>query len=239
MRKTVLITGAAKRLGAALSRSLADQGWEVVLHYNSSRDDAYALSQELKVKYPDRIFPVLQCDLSNADADISLFERLPEGIKELDALINNASTFNTGTIEDTSPGLLRKEMQINFEAPFYLLQSFKNSFERGCIINILDTKISTNEASHAAYLLAKKNLAALTSMAALSFAPDFRVNAVAPGPVLSPPRKNDDYLMGIAEKTPLKKKVELSDLASSVSFLLNTSSVTGQILFCDSGLHLL
>ncbi|MGQ1891859.1 SDR family oxidoreductase [Thermophagus sp. OGC60D27] len=239
MRRIVLITGAAKRLGATLSRSLAAEGWDVVLHYNYSRDEAHALSAELKSKYADRDFPVVQCDLSNTDAVLSLFERLPEGYEVLDALINNASTFNSGTIEETSPAFLRKEMEVNFEAPFYLLQSFKNSFEKGCIVNILDTKITTNEASHAAYLLAKKNLASLTQMAALSFAPDFRVNAVAPGPVLAPPRKSDDYLMKVVGKTPLKKRVELSDIASSVSFLLNTSSVTGQIIFCDSGLHLL
>jgi NAD(P)-dependent dehydrogenase (short-subunit alcohol dehydrogenase family) len=239
MTPTVIITGAAKRIGAALARSLAAEGWDVVLHYNYSRDEAKALAKELKSRYMGRNFPVVQCDLSNTDAVLSFFERLPSGNEKPMALINNASTFNAGSIEETSPALLRKEMEVNFDAPFFLLQSFKNSFEKGTIINILDTKITSNEGSHAAYLLAKKNLAALTKMAALAFSPDVRVNAVAPGPVLAPARKSEDYLVEKAGNTPLRRKVELSDIAASVSFLLNTPSITGQIIYCDSGLHLL
>ncbi|MDI3520707.1 MAG: pteridine reductase [Anaerophaga sp.] len=239
MKQTVLITGSAKRVGAAITRFLAAEGWEVVLHYNHSRDEALGLSKELKENYGDREFPVIQCDLSNIDAVLSLFGRLPEGIDRLHALVNNASTFHSGSIEETSPSFLRKEMAVNFEAPFFLLQSFRNSFNSGCVVNMLDAKITTNEASHAAYLLAKKNLEALTRMAALSFAPGIRVNAVAPGPVLPPSRKSDDYLKHVVDRTPLKRRVDTSDIAASVSFLLNSSSVTGQIIYCDSGLHLL
>jgi NAD(P)-dependent dehydrogenase (short-subunit alcohol dehydrogenase family) len=239
MKPTVLITGSAKRVGAAIARFLASTGWEVVLHYNYSRDEALGLSKELKEIYSDRSFPVIQCDLSNIDAVLSLFGRLPEGIERLHALVNNAGTFHSGTIEETSPSFLQKEMGVNFQAPFFLLQSFRSFFNDGCIINMLDAKIATNEASHAAYLLAKKNLEALTKMAALSFAPSIRVNAVAPGPVLPPPRKSDEYLKHVIDKTPLKHKVDTADIAASVSFLLNNSSVTGQIIYCDSGLHLL
>ncbi len=239
MNPTVLITGAARRVGAAIARFLADEGWEVVLHYNHSRDEAMQLSGELRQLYPERKFPLVQCDLSNTDAVLAIFNRLPDGVEKLDALINNASTFNSGGIQETSPEFLRKEMAVNFEAPFFLIQGFVNTFGMGVIVNMLDTKVVKNEGTHAAYLLAKKNLAALTRMAAMEFAPNVRVNGVAPGPVLPPPRKGNDYLRAVIEKTPLKRQVDVEDIAASVSFLLNNPSVTGQVVFCDSGSHLL
>ncbi|WP_462319218.1 SDR family oxidoreductase [Marinilabilia sp.] len=238
MVKTAFVTGAAKRIGSVIAEYLASAGWEVVLHYNHSRDDAAALSEKLKELYPDRVFPIFQCDLSVSDAVLSVFNRLPGVIDKIDALINNASVFDPGRIDETSLSFLRKQMMVNFEAPFLLIQAFKNHFGEGSVVNLLDTKIVSNEGTHAAYLLAKKSLAELTRMAALDFAPHIRVNGVAPGPVLPPPRKSADYLEGVIEKTPLKRQVDVSDIANSVSFLLNNSSVTGQIIFCDSGSHL-
>lgn len=238
MKKVAFVTGSAKRIGAAISEYLASEGWEVVLHYNHSREDVEQLSQKLKEKYPERSFPVFQCDLSVPDAVLSAFNRLPGGIERIDALVNNASIFDAGKIDDTSLPFLRKQMMVNFEAPFLLMQTFKNQFGQGSVVNLLDTKIVKNEGTHAAYLLAKKNLAELTRMAALDFAPEIRVNGVSPGPVLPPPRKGADYLVDVIEKTPLKKQVDVNDIAYSVSFLLNNPSVTGQIIFCDSGSHL-
>ncbi len=234
---TALVTGAAKRVGAAISKALAFAGWEVILHYHNSRKEVSRLSESLKKQYRDRNFPFVQCDLSNPDAVLSFFSQLPDGLV-VDALINNASIFDPGTIEETSLGFLRKEMLVNFEAPFFLMQTFKNSFGKGAVVNMLDTKILKNEGTHAAYLLAKKNLAEATKMAALSFAPEIRINAVAPGPVLPPPGKNEDYFDKIVKETPLKIKTNLDDITQSVLFLLNNTSVTGQIVFCDSGLHL-
>jgi NAD(P)-dependent dehydrogenase (short-subunit alcohol dehydrogenase family) len=239
MKRTVLITGAARRIGAAVAQYLASEKWEVILHYNHSYEDAILLSEKLKSRYSDRSFPVVQCDLSNSDAVLSFFRRLPDDIETIDALVNNASTFNRGKVSETSPVLLRKEFAVNFEAPFFLIQSFQNTFGVGAIVNMLDTKIVKNEGDYAAYLLAKKTLSALTKMAALNFAPDLRVNGIAPGPVLPPPGKSPDYLNDIICQTPLKKQVELKHIAASVSFLLNNPSVTGQIIFCDSGSHLI
>lgn len=238
MKQTVLITGAAKRLGASIAYFLAKEGWEVMLHYNHSRDDAVKLSEKLKEEFRGREFPLIQGDLSNVDAVMSLIERLPNSVESLQALVNNASIFDPGAIDETSPDFLRKQMAVNFEAPFFLMQAFKNTFGKGSIVNMLDTKIGKNEGSHAAYLLAKKSLAELTRMAAISFAPEIRVNGVAPGPVLPPPRKSADYLQEVIDKTPLRRQVDTFDIAASVSFLLNNPSVTGQIVYCDSGSHL-
>ncbi len=239
MKRTVMITGAARRVGAGIARFLALEGWEVIIHYNHSREEALMLSGDLQKKYPDRQFPVIQCDLSNHDAVLSVFSRLPDSIIQVDALVNNASTFNPGKIIETSLAFFRKEMAVNFEASFFLMQAFKKKFRRGSVVNMLDTNVVKNKGEHAVYLLAKKSLAELTRMAALDFAPEIRVNGVAPGPVLPPPGKQDNYLDSVIEETPLKKRVFVHDIAVSVSFLLNNPSVTGQILFCDSGSHLI
>ncbi len=126
------------------------------------------------------------------------------------------------------------------DSPFnFLIQNFKNFFGKVAIVNLLDAKIEKNEGAHTAYILAKKSLAELTRMAALAFAPHIRINAIAPGPVLRPRGKNDNYLKQVVDHTPLKRQVDTDDIAMSVSFLLNNPSVTGQILFCDSGSHLI
>lgn len=238
MKRTVMITGSARRVGAGIARLLASEGWEIVLHYNHSRNEAVELSEELQKEYPDRQFPVIQCDLSTQDTVLSVFKQLPDSISQVDALVNNASTFNAGRIIETTPAFYRKEMAVNFEAPFFLIQAFVKAYGKGAVVNMLDTKVVKNEGGNAAYLLAKKSLAEFTRMAALDFAPDIRVNGVAPGPVLPPPGREDNYLKDVIEQTPLKKQVPVNDIAASVSFLLNNPSVTGQILFCDSGSHL-
>ncbi len=238
MRPIVLVTGAAKRVGAAISRHLADEGWSVVLHYNRSDEEALQLAAQLKKKYPGQDFSTVQCDLSNTGEVLLLFEKPAFKGLELNALVNNASIFMPGTLEELSPTFLKQQMGVNFEAPLFLMQAFMKTFGRGSVVNLLDTAITGNSDTHAAYLLAKKNLEALTRMAALAWAPAIRVNGVAPGPVLPPPGKGQEHLKKVIDKTPLKRQVDVIDIAQTVSFLLNNPSITGQVIFCDSGAHL-
>ncbi len=238
MRPIVLVTGAAKRVGAAISRHLADEGWSVVLHHNRSDEEALQLAAQLKKKYPGQDFSTVQCDLSNTGEVLLLFEKPAFKGLELNALVNNASIFMPGTLEELSPTFLKQQMGVNFEAPLFLMQAFMKTFGRGSVVNLLDTAITGNSDTHAAYLLAKKNLEALTRMAALAWAPAIRVNGVAPGPVLPPPGKGQEHLKKVIDKTPLKRQVDVIDIAQTVSFLLNNPSITGQVIFCDSGAHL-
>ncbi|ASB47789.1 SDR family NAD(P)-dependent oxidoreductase [Alkalitalea saponilacus] len=239
MRKTVLITGGAQRVGAALSRFFAQNGWNVVIHYNRSSDVARELSKELSGIYPEQYFPVVWCNLSEfPEKMIEFFNHLPQELNSIDVLINNASVFDPGVLSDTTPELLKSQMSVNFEAPLFLMQSFVNCFKSGVIVNVIDTRVTENSFSHAAYSISKKALMHLTKMAALEWAPDVRVNAVAPGPVLPPPGKTDDYLHAVIKETPLKKQVKLDNLSESVYFLVENDSITGQIIFCDSGTHL-
>lgn len=236
---TVLITGAARRVGKALAELFAARGWEVVIHYNQSESEAQDLSHLLQKQYPDRRFPVVQANLSEpGQVSDRLIEHLPKPIKSLDALINCASVFEASSLADTSLNLLRQQMAINFDAPFMLMQAFNKYQKKGAIVNILDTRIVNNNWSHAAYSLSKKALMELTRMAALEWAPEVRVNGVAPGPVLPPPGKEEAYLQKVVAATPLKSVVGLANLTESVWFLVTNSAITGQIIFCDSGAHL-
>lgn len=237
--QTVLISGAAKRVGKALAERFAARGWEVVLHCNNSREEADLLSSGLRESYKGRRFPVVMADFSSPEkAAVDVFARLSElGIK-LDALINSASLFSPSTLSETTAGLLRQQMSVNFEAPFMLMNAFYHSFGKGSIVNILDTRVSHNKSDYAAYSLSKKALLELTRMAALEWAPNIRVNAVAPGAVLPPPGKDYLYLSELAAQTPLKKVVEMEQLIDALWFLVNNSAVTGQIIFSDGGAHL-
>lgn len=231
---TILITGAATRVGKALALHFAAQGWEVVIHYNSSSLEAETLSLELQAKYHGRKFPVIQANLEN-NAECEL---LIKNVVPLNALINNASSFDPGLLSATHEKLLKRQMAVNFYAPFSLMQSFYNHYGKGTIVNILDARIVNNDSSYGAYSLAKKALMHLTTMAALEWAPNVRVNAVAPGPVLPPEGKSNRYFMKVIEATPLKKQIDIENICKSVYFLTVNNDITGQVLFCDGGSHL-
>lgn len=240
MAQTVLITGAAVRVGKSLAEFFASKGYNVILHCNSNYDAALELSSSLSQTYPHALFPIVTVDLSYPiDAANQLFHTLPKGISTVDVLINNASVFEASKLKETSYELYRRQMVINLDAPFFLMQAFYNRFKSGSIVNILDTRITNHNSSHAAYTLAKKALMHLTQMAALEWAPSVRVNAIAPGPVLPPPGDDISHLHRVAESTPLKSTVSLDNLADSAYFLVSNRSVTGQIIFCDSGAHLI
>lgn len=230
----VLITGAAARVGKALAYYFAAKGWEVVIHYNTSTQLAIDLSNELKNKYPGRKFPLVSANLEH----ISECERLIKDADHPDVLINNASVFEPGLLSVSTEKHFRRQLSVNFDAPFFLMQHFYNNSKSGVIINILDTRVGTNDSSYAAYSLAKKALLQLTTMAALEWAPNFRVNAVAPGPVLPPEGKNLRYFKKVVDNTPLKKQINIDNLCKSVYFLTENEDITGQVLFCDAGAHL-
>ncbi len=239
MKRVVLVTGAAKRLGAAISCHLAEEGWSVVLHYHQSREEAEQLATQLKEHFPGQDFWTLKGDLSNVQEVMGLLDHRSVKGLEIMALVNNASVFVPGSLEELSTDFLKEQMDVNFVAPLFLMQAFKKRFRSGSVVNLLDTNIVNNSDTHAAYLLAKKGLESLTQMAALAWAPSFRVNGVAPGPVLPPPGEGADHLAQVVAKTPLKRQVDTQEIARTVSFLLNNPSITGQVIFCDGGAHLI
>ena len=238
MKQTALITGTAKRIGRAIAEHLASEGWNLALHYHSSEKAAKHLQDELQTKYPEQTFVLFQSNLQNPFAVEKLVSEVIREIGSLDMLINNASAFEQGLITETAFDLLDRMMMVNFRAPFLLMRDFARLSGKGQIINLADTRITSNKSDYAAYSMSKKALWELTKMAAIEFAPDIRVNAIAPGATLPPEDKPEHYLWKIAEKIPMKKPGGLEPIIKSLDYILNNEHLTGQLLFCDGGENL-
>lgn len=238
MKKVALITGSAVRLGRELAGHLARHGWDLALHYRSSAYELADLQAGLKLAYPKSHFYSFQADLSDPNSTQSLVKQVTEKFGQLDLVINNASVFEPSSFRETSTELLIRHTTINFVAPFVLMRDFANSASKGIIINMLDARITTNKSDYLAYTLSKKSLWELTKMAALELAPHFRVNAIAPGAILAPVGKDQDYLEKVAASTPMKTPSGVISVLKGIDYIIDNQDLTGQLLFCDGGSHL-
>jgi len=235
--KTALITGSAKRIGNELALHLAKNSWNLAIHYNNSKAEAMALRDYLKSLYPTQVFKVFSCDLSdNAE---SLISEVKKEFSQIDLLINNASVYSPSSIKETSAELLDEQMNVNFIAPFILMRDFANICKEGCVINLLDTRISKFASDYAAYSLSKVALSHLTQMGALEFGSSIRVNGIAPGSIIAPLGADHDYLESRASRTPMKKPVGVQAILKTVDYILDNTHLTGQILYCDGGEQLI
>ncbi len=222
--KRVLVTGGAVRIGKVISLALQAAGAEVVVHYRNSKAEAEALSPF-----------IVQADLQRVEECARLIER----VGPLDILVNNASVFTKDSLAEATPERVRREFQVNLFSPMELTRAFAAQAGQGAVVNLLDRRIRCNDTSCLPYSISKKGLAELTKLSALELAPDIRVNAVAPGPVLSPPGSIAANTCELAGNIPLDKLPTLESIAAAVLFLLQADSITGQILFVDGGQHLL
>ncbi|MGD9929658.1 MAG: SDR family NAD(P)-dependent oxidoreductase [Mangrovibacterium sp.] len=238
MKKTALITGSAKRVGREMAEHLAAQGWCLALHYNNSGKAAGKLQHDLRSHFPDQEFVLFQSNLQNPFAVESLIPEVVRVFGQLDLLINNASVFEASHIRETHFDLLDREMMINYRAPFLLMRDFARLVGEGVIINMVDTRITSSKSDHAAYSLSKKALWELTKMGALEFAPEIRVNAIAPGVTLPPEDRDESYLWNLAKKIPMKKPGGIGPILKSLDYILENDHLTGQLLFCDGGENL-
>jgi pteridine reductase len=236
--KTVLITGAARRVGASIARVLHAAGANLVLHYRSSAEDAKALTQELNALRPDSA----RC----AEADLLDLAHLPqlvkvaaEGFGGLDLLINNASTFYPTPVGDITEIDWNDLVGTNLRAPLFLSQAaaplLKES--RGLIINLADIHGVRPLKRYPVYSIAKAGLIMLTRALARELGPEVRVNAVAPGPVMWPEDGLDDALQEkIRQRTALKRIGSAADVAQACLFFATGAPfVTGQVLAVDGG----
>ena len=238
MVKTALITGSSKRVGKAIAEHLADKGWNVAIHLNTSEKPAEVLVNELTTKYTQQKFQAFKANLSSMDEVIKLIPKVLQEIGEIHLLVNNASVFDPGYIKTTEPELFDEQININLKAPFFLIRDFANLCKQGNIINFVDTRVTSNKSNFAAYSLSKKGLWDLTQMAALELAPAIRVNAIAPGVTLAPEDKDENYLHNLAQNIPMKKPGGLEPIIKSVDFILENNHLTGQLIFADGGENL-
>lgn len=239
---TALITGSAKRIGRAIALACADNGMNVVVHYNRSVTDAYdcvALCRKKGVS----AWPVA-ADLGTDDGITKLIDdAVAASGKTLSVLVNNASIFPESTLADMTFDDLVESVRINAWAPLLLSRTFAAravSGRRRCIVNILDNRTcGGRDGGHAAYLLSKRMLASMTLLCALELAPVVRVNGVAPGLILPPAGKTDAYLDKLKNGVPLQAHGSPSDIAAAVVFCVNSPFLTGEIITVDGGKHLL
>lgn len=238
--RRTLITGGAKRLGKETALALARGGAELAIHFNSSKAPAEALCEELQ-SMGSRAIPI-QADLNDPAAVEDLFSRAWESMGGMDFLVNNASIFPPGRLDEIDIHQVHQNLQVNAWAPFLLVREFwrkiRGSGARGSVVNLLDTRLVGGDLAHSAYHLSKATLGELTTLTALEFAPEIQVNAVAPGAVLPPEDLGDDYLDGLTKDLPLKRRGFPKDIADATLYLLRASFVTGQVIFVDGGRHL-
>ena len=238
--KTALITGGAKRVGAASARLLHAAGANLMIHYRNSATEARALQNELNAIRPDSV-ALIQADLLDIGGLPSLINKTVATFGGLDVLLNNASSFYPTPIGTIGEAHWIDLMGSNLKAPLFLSQAAAPELKkrRGCIINITDIHAERPMKSYVVYSIAKAGLVGLTKSLARELAPEVRVNAVAPGPIMWPEDDaNFDEVsrQRIISHTMLKRAGDPADIALAVRFFaMDTNFVTGQVLAVDGG----
>ena len=238
MKKRILVTGAAKRIGKEMALSFFNKGWDIVIHYNSSKEEAEALADQMNSERNNSAM-LVQANLDNANEVEMLVEKILSKNGSIDALINNASTFYPTPIGTFSEENWNALMGSNLKAPLFLIQSFYKELEKnkGFIINVTDINVDKALINHSIYLAAKSGLQTLTKSLAKELAPNIRVNAIAPGAILEPP--NTDWTAeqknNIINAVPMKRMGTEKDIVDAAIYLSEAEYVTGQILNIDGG----
>ena len=240
-RRVVLITGAARRIGASIARRLHADGYDLALHFRDSMADMQSLTGDLEALRGGSTLAL--------QADLAVFDRLPELVAKtvghfgrLDALVNNASAFYPTPAGTATPAQWEDLFAVNARAPFFLAQAAAPHLRatRGAIVNIADIYADAPRADLAVYAASKAALLAVSRGLAVSLAPDVRVNAVSPGAILWPDGGIDaDVQADLLAQTPLGRAGEPDDIAGTVAWLLDDAAgyVTGQVLRVDGGRH--
>lgn len=225
---TAIVTGGAKRIGAELVRALAVDGWHVLIHYNQSRAQAEALAAEVGNA------STVQADLADPEASATIIAAL-DGLPPARLLVNNASLFAHDDIRDFTPEGWAAHMDVNLRAPALLSRAFAAAAGEGLIVNLLDAKLHGPNPDFFSYTISKYGLAGVTELSARAFAPQIRVNAIAPSVTLvSGPqsRANFDKVHGL---NALGRGVRVEEIVAALRFLIATPSITGQTILLDGG----
>ncbi|MDE2162322.1 MAG: SDR family oxidoreductase [Alphaproteobacteria bacterium] len=238
--KTVLVTGAAKRLGRAIVLDLARHGWTIALHYHASEKEARATAADAATNGVK--VALLKADLSRESETAALVERAAAEIGPLTALVNSASLFENDSWYSVTRESWDAHMETNLRAPFVLSQAFARQVPRdghGAIVNIIDQRVLKPTPQFLSYSLSKAGLKWLTTTLAQALAPHVRVNAVGPGPTIINARQSQADFARQREATVLGRGAEPQDVCDGVRYLLEASAVTGQMIAVDGGQHLI
>ncbi len=244
-----LVTGAGKRLGREMALYLARRGFDVAVHYASSRKEAEAVVKEIEAL--GRRACALRADLLIESQVEKLVPMAVQGLGgTLTVLVNNASIFEYDTVQSATRKSWDRHMESNLRAPFVLTQAFAAQAPAvakdaagepeatGLIVNMIDQRVHKLTPEFMSYTLAKMGLWALTRTSAQALAPQIRVNAIGPGPTLQGGRQSDAHFARQRAATVLKRGANPSDITAALGFFLDSPGVTGQMIAVDGGQHL-
>jgi NAD(P)-dependent dehydrogenase (short-subunit alcohol dehydrogenase family) len=239
-KRSALITGAAKRLGRAVALHLADSGWAIAVHYNTSQGEAEDTVAALHQKGVHAA--AINADLTIEDDTERLIERAREAVGPLTVLVNNASVFENDTLHTMTRASWDKHMEANLRAPLVLSRKFAEQLpedQEGAIINLLDQRLLKPTPQFLSYGVSRAGLHWLTVTLAQALAPRIRVNGVAPGPTLRNERQSEAQFKRQQDSTILGRGASPEDIAHAVRYLIEARSVTGQMIAVDGGQHLI
>lgn len=234
-----LVTGAARRLGRAIALELASAGYDIAVHFNSSRADAEATAAEVRKR--GRKAALVEADLSN-EAQVDTI--VPNAVREigpLTVLVNNASVFKDDRIETMTRASWDLHIETNLRAPLVLAQAFAKQLPAGAdgvIVNMLDQAVWKLKPQFLSYTVSKTGLWTLTRTLAQGLAPRIRVNGIGPGPTLKAAQQSPENFARQVDGTLLKRAPTPEDIAAAVRYLVSAKAVTGQMIAVDSGEHL-
>lgn len=237
--RVALVTGGARRLGAAIASALARHGWDVVVHFRHSRDDALRVVGD--VESAGRRAVAVGCDLSRGDEVDGLLDACERALGPVRCLVNNASVFEFDTAATFSRQAFDLHMATNLAAPVRLAQLLHARMPedaRGVVVNLLDQKLWNPNPDFFSYTLSKAALEAATGLMARSLAPKLRVVGVAPGISLPSPGQSQAGFEAAFRETPLGRSSTPEDIAGAVAFLAEAPAITGTTLLVDGGQHL-
>ena len=238
MKKTIFITGAAKRIGKEIALCFSEMGWNIIIHYNSSKNDAQVLADDINGNNLDSAITV-QGNLDVKEDVEKVINEVRDAFPTIDLLINNASTFYPTPIEDISEEHWDKLVGSNLKGPLFLIKGLKDKLKesKGSIINITDTNLSKGVANYSIYSAAKAGLESITKGLARELAPDIKVNAIAPGAMLEPPDVTwtEEQKNKVISSIPLNRMGSEKDISEAVKFLAKSNYITGQIIKVDGG----
>lgn len=240
--RIVLITGGAKRVGAAICRRLHAAGASLMLHYRASAGEARLLQAELNHARADSV-ALIQADLLDLNKLPAMVDQTLQTFGRLDALVNNASSFFPTPVGEITPQAWDDLIGTNLRAPLFLAQAAAPALRKaqGAIVNIVDIHAERPLKNFVVYSVAKAGLVAVTRSLARELAPEVRVNAIAPGPILWPDNASFDELsrQRILSHTPLKREGDPDDIAKAVYYLIaDATYVTGDTISVDGGRHI-
>jgi NAD(P)-dependent dehydrogenase (short-subunit alcohol dehydrogenase family) len=237
--QVALVTGAGRRLGRAIALGLADDGWDVAIHFQRSRDEAASLAEEITARGARAA--AIGCDLADADQVSGLMSEIGRSLGPVCCLVNNAALFEFDNIGSLETAGWDRHMNVNLRAPVMLARDFARQLPdglTGCIVNMLDQKVFNLNPDFLSYTIAKIGLEGATRVLALALAPRIRVCGIAPGITLTSGEQSSENFSRAHSQAPLGRSSDTDDVVNAVKYVVNAKALTGTTIQVDGGQHL-